>query len=95
MLTDIHLVAKSPEELEIMLTDIHLASKPEGLSLILRKTKVMLNENAITSTVSVDRHIIERAERYVYLCKSARLSFLGSRCALHWDGQHSARWPTS
>ena len=48
---DIVLVAKSPEELESMLTDIHLAK--------------------------------------------LGISFLRSRGALHWDGQHSARWPTS
>ena len=44
---DVVLVAKSPEELESMLTDIglgiHLASKPVGLSMNLSKTKVMLN----------------------------------------------------
>ena len=51
---DIVLVAKSPEELESMLTDIHLASKPVGLSMNLSKTKVMLNESATTSTVAVD-----------------------------------------
>ena len=44
---DIVLVAKSPEELESMLTDIHLASKPVGLSMNLSKTKVMLNESAV------------------------------------------------
>ena len=48
---DIVLVAKSPQELESMLTDIHLASKPVGLSMNLSKTKVMLNETSITSTV--------------------------------------------
>ena len=44
---DIVLVAKSPEELESMLTDIHLASKPVGLSINLSKTQVMLNESAV------------------------------------------------
>ena len=70
-----------------MLTDIHLASKPEGRSLILSKTKVMLNENAITSTDSVDRHIIERADRYVYLCKKcwAFLPGIKMRIALGWS----------
>ena len=66
---DIVLVAKSPEELECMLTDIHLASKPVGLglSMNLSKTKVMLNENSITSTVAVDGNTIENVDRYVYL----------------------------
>ena len=67
---DIALVAKSPEELESMLTDIHLASKPVGLSMNLSKTKVMLNESATTSTVAVDGNTIEKVDRYVYLCKT-------------------------
>ena len=53
-----------------MLTDIHLASKPVGLSMNLSKTKVMLNENSITSTVAVDGNTIERVDRYVYLGKT-------------------------
>ena len=36
----------------------------------LSKTKVMLNENATTSTVAVDGNIIEKVERYVYLGKT-------------------------
>ena len=67
---DIVLVSKSPEELESMLTDIHLASKPEGISMNLSKTKVVLNETAITSTVTVDRNVIENVDRYVYLGKT-------------------------
>ena len=67
---DIVLVAKSPEELESMLTDIHLASKPTGLSMNLSKTKVMLNESATTSTVAVDGNTIEKVDRYVYLGKT-------------------------
>ena len=67
---DIILVANSPEELESMLTDIHLASKPVGLSMNLSKTKVMLNENATTSTVAVDANTIEKVDRYVYLGKT-------------------------
>ena len=53
-----------------MLTDIHRASKPVSLSMNLSKTKVMLNENAITSTVAVDENIIEKVDRYVYLGKT-------------------------
>ena len=64
---DIVLVAKSPGELESMLTDIHLASKPVGLSMNLSKTTVMLNGNATTSTVAVDGNTIERVDRFVYL----------------------------
>ena len=67
---DIVLVAKSPEELESMLTDIHLASKSVGLSMNLSKTKVMLNESATTSTVAVDGNTIEKVDRYVYLGKT-------------------------
>ena len=36
----------------------------------LSKTKVMLNANAITSTVAVDGNIIEKVDRYVYLGKT-------------------------
>ena len=81
-----------------MLTDIHLASKPVGLSMNLSKTKVMLNESATTSTVAVDGNTIEKVDRYVYLGKTVTQAggpFRRSRGALHWDGQHSARWPTS
>ena len=95
---DIVLVAKSPEELESMLTYIDLASKPVGLSMHLSKTKVSLNENATTSTVDVHGNTIDKVDRYVYLGKmvtEAGVSFLRSRGALHWDEQHSARWPTS
>ena len=67
---DIVLIAKSPEELVSMLTDIHLASKPVGLSMNLSKTKVMLNETAITSTVTVDGNVIENVARYMYLGKT-------------------------
>ena len=45
-----------------MLTDIHLASK--RLSMNLSKTKVILNENATTSTVTVDGNTIEKVDRY-------------------------------
>ena len=51
---DTVLVAEPPEELESMLTGIHLASKPVCLGMDLSKTKVMLNENATTSTLVVD-----------------------------------------
>ena len=66
----VQLVAKSPEELGNMRTDIHIASKPVGLSMNLSKTKVMLNENATTSTVAVDRNTIGKVDRYVYLGKT-------------------------
>ena len=86
---DIFLVAKSLEDLESMLTDIHLASKPVGLSMNLSKTKVMLNENAITSTVAVDGNTIEMADRYVYLGKTVTqavdlLPEIKRRIALGW-----------
>ena len=53
-----------------MLTDIHLARKPVGLSMNLSKTKVMLNENVFTYTVAIYRNVIEKVDRYVYLCKT-------------------------
>ena len=46
-----------------------IASKPVGFSINLSKTKVMLNEIAITPTVAIDRNIIEKVDRYVYLGK--------------------------
>ena len=36
----------------------------------LSKTKVMLNETSINSTVTVDGNIIEKVARYVYLGKT-------------------------
>ena len=86
---DIVLVAKFPEELESMLTDIHLASKPVGLSMNLSKTKVRLNENAITSTLALDENTIEKIDRYVYLGKTMTqaediLPEIKRRIALGW-----------
>ena len=86
---DIVLIAKSPEELESMLTDIHLASKPVGLSMNLTKTKVMLNETAITSTVTVYGNVIENVDRYAYLGKTVTeagdlLPEIKRRIALGW-----------
>ena len=80
---------KSPEELESMLTDIHLVSKPVGLSMNPSKTKVMLNENATTSTVAVDGNTIEKVDRHVYLGKTVtqagdRLLEIKRRIALGW-----------
>ena len=74
-----------------MLTDIHIASKPVGISMNLRrpKTKEMLNENAITSTVTVDGNVIENVDRYVYLGKTVTqavdlLPEIKRRIALGW-----------
>ena len=72
-----------------MLTDIHLASKPVGLSMNLNKTKVMLNETSITSTVTVDGNVIEKVDRYVYLGKTVTqtgdlLPEIKRRIALGW-----------
>ena len=86
---DIVLVAKSPEELESMLTAIHLASKPVGLSMNLSKTKVMLNESSTTSTVAVDMNTIEKVDRYMYLGRTVTqagdlLPEIKRRIALGW-----------
>ena len=72
-----------------MLTDIHLASKPVGLSMNLSKTKVMLNETAITSTVTVDGNVIENVDRYTCLGKTVTdagdlLPEIKRRIALGW-----------
>ena len=84
---DIVLVAKYPEELESMLANIHLASISEGLSMNLSKTK--WNENATTSTVTVDGNTIEKVDRYVYLGKTMTqagglLPEIKRRIALGW-----------
>ena len=83
---DIVLIAKSPEELESMLADIHLASKPVGLSMNLSKTKVMLNENAIMSMVAVYGNTIEKVDRYVLTVTQAGdlLPEIKRRIALGW-----------
>ena len=86
---DIVLVAKSPEELESMLTEIHLVSKPVDLSMNLSKTKVMLNESATTSTVAVDWNTFEKVDQYVYLGKTVTqagdlLPEIKRRIALGW-----------
>ena len=97
---DIILIYKSPEELERMLTDIHFASKPVGLSTNLCKTKVMLNENATTSTVAVDGNVIVKVFRYVNLGKMVKQveDFLPRSMRptpFHGGGPHSTRWQTS
>ena len=55
----------------------------------LSNTKVMLNENVITSTVAVDGDIIEKVDRYVYLGKTVTqagdlLPEIKRRIALGW-----------
>ena len=55
----------------------------------LSKTKVMLNETAITSTVTVDGNVIENVDRYVYLGKTVieagdLLTEIKRRIALGW-----------
>ena len=72
-----------------MLTDIHLASKPVGLSMNTRKTKVMLNETAITYTVTVDGNVIENVDKYVCVGKTVThagdlLPEIKRRIALGW-----------
>ena len=67
---DIILFAKSPIELESMLTDIHRASKPVGLNMHLGKTKVMFNDHTNQTTVTVDGKNIEQVSSYVYLGKT-------------------------
>ena len=66
-----------------------VASKPVGLSMNPSKTKVLLNENAITSTVAADGNIIEQVDRYVYLGKTVTqagdlLPEIKRRIALGW-----------
>ena len=67
---DIILFAKSPEELQSMLTDIHIASEPVGLNMHLEKTKVMLNDHTTKSPVIVNSKVIEEVDSYVYLGKT-------------------------
>ena len=72
-----------------MLTDIHLASNPVDISMDLSKTKVMLNENASTSTVAIDGKIIENVDRYAYLCRTVTrvgdfIHKIKRRTALGW-----------
>ena len=55
----------------------------------LSKTKVILNENAITSTVAVDGNIIDKVDRYVYIGKTVTqagdlLPEIKRRIALGW-----------
>ena len=55
----------------------------------LSKTKVMLNENATTSTVTVDGNTIGNVDRYVYLGKTVTqagdlLPEIKRRIALGW-----------
>ncbi len=45
-----------------MFTEIHIASKSVGLGMHLSKNKVMLNENATTSTVAVHGNTIDKVD---------------------------------
>ena len=68
---DIILFTKSPEELQSMLMDIHIASKPVGLNMHFGKSKVMLNDHTTKSPVIVNGKVIEEVDRYVvYLGKT-------------------------
>jgi exonuclease III len=86
---DIVIIAQSPEELEGILNDIHTTSQPVGLNMHLGKTKVMFNEFATKSPITVDGNVIEEVDSYVYLGKTVTqdgdlLPEVKRRIALGW-----------
>ena len=61
------LIANSTSKLQEMLQDIQDISKPVGLKMHLKKTKVMCNKHVNKDDVIVDGKKIEEVDRYVYL----------------------------
>ena len=86
---DIILVAHTPNQLESMLNDIHTASQPIGLKMHLGKTKVMFNDYATKSAITLEGKSIDEVESYIYLGKKVThdgdlLPEIKRRVALGW-----------
>ena len=65
---DIVIFANSPEQLQQMLKEINEASLKVGLSMNLKKTKVMHNEHIDGNfEIKIDNNNIEVVDHYIYL----------------------------
>ena len=64
---DIVLIANSTSKLQEMLQDVHDTSKPVGLKMHVRKTKVICTKHVNKDDVIVDGKTIEEVDSYVYL----------------------------
>ena len=87
---DINLLAKTSEEVNSMLTGNDTMSKPVGLNVHLRKTKVLFIDHVNKSAIAVDGKIIEEVDRFVYLRKTLTrdgdlLRQIRRRIALAWE----------
>jgi len=63
---DIVLVAKTPQELQIMLTELHNESNKVGLKMIKSKTKTMFI-NTIPTNINIGNEILEAIVHYIYI----------------------------
>jgi len=63
---DIVLVAKTPQELQIMVTELHNESNKVGLKMNKSKTKTMLI-NTIPTNINIGNEILETVVHYIYL----------------------------
>ena len=66
---DIIIFANSSEELQRMLQELNQESLLVGLSMNLKKTKIMINNHAEVdnSMITIDNNIIEEVDHYIYL----------------------------
>jgi len=63
---DIVLVAKTPQELQIMVTELHNESSKVGLKMNKNKTKSMVI-NTVPNNIRIDSETLETVDHYVYL----------------------------
>ncbi|XP_063635113.1 uncharacterized protein LOC134805838 [Cydia splendana] len=70
---DIVVMAKSMEELSMMLDDLNRVSQRVGLKMNMDKTKLMSNANVVPIPVSVGNSVLEVVDSYIYLGQVVQL----------------------
>ena len=70
---DIVVMAKSMEELSMMLDGLDRVSQRVGLKMNMDKTKIMSNANVVPTPVSVGNSVLEVVDSYVYLGQVVQL----------------------
>ena len=70
---DIVVMAKSMEELSMMLDGLDRVSQRVGLKMNMDKTKIMSNANVVPTPVSVGNSVLEVVDSYIYLGQVVQL----------------------
>ena len=64
---DIVLISEKGEELQQMIEELHRESRRVGLSMNMKKTKVMFNDHAQKQQINIMNQALEEVNEYVYL----------------------------